>query len=206
MNCTDYEYKFMRSICHFPHDTLQAYEFYQMIYADIPIINRLNILLNVIYAEFKVDESITKLIEKCLSDETKDIRQQRIINTRLLLKDYINEDETITVYRGINENNRGVDGLSWSLDKDIGLRFATNGSSHGSIITGKIFLPDILAINNLIDEAEVISLPMNIYILSVEPVEHNADLFKRLKERSIIFDEKLTAFALEKERAYEQGN
>lgn len=203
MNCSDYEYNFYKAVSNFPHENSSlAQEFFQMVYEEIPTQYRLKVLIKIIYGEFKTT-NILYWINKCLVDETATQRYKRIQEHRQLLKDYINSDDTLTAYRGINSSNYGTEGISWTLDKLTAERFALNGSSS-MVITSNIHISDILTYNSNIDEEELILLPMNVHILTVEPVEHDADLIESLKERSMLFDKKLTDFVLEKERTYEQ--
>lgn len=198
MNCTDYEYNFYKAVSNFPHEnSLLAQEFYQMVYEEIPIEYRLKILIKIIYGEFRTSD-ILYWINKCLVDEVQELKHKRIQEHRQLLKDYINSDDTIILYRGINSSNYGTEGISWTLDKNIALVFALNGSSS-QVITAIVHINDILAYNSNIDEAEVIVLPMNIKILVSDPVEHDPELFGKLEERSVLFDKELTDFVLEKE-------
>lgn len=200
MNCTDYEYNFYRAVCHFPHEnSLLAFEFYQMVYEEIPVEYRLKILIKIIYGEFEVNSSLLFWINKCLVGETPCQQLERIQEHRQLLKDYINSDNTITVYRGINSSNYSKDGISWTIDKFTAEVFAMNGSSS-QVVTAKVHINDILAYNSNIDESELIVLPMNIQVIDIEPVEQDADLFKKLKERNVLFDKKMNEFVLEKEK------
>jgi hypothetical protein len=189
----------MKAICHFTHDTLQAFEFYKMIYADVPIFDWLIVLLKVIYTEFKVDESIMDWIHKCLADETPSIRQQRIKHNTELLKDYINKDNTVTVYRGINQSNRGINALSWSIDKYTAIYFATNGIISGSVVTAIIKIDDVLTYNSNIDEYEIVILPESINVLCEEKVTNNPLLYKKLDENSVLFKNRMIEFINDRE-------
>ena len=69
INCSNYEFQFMKAVSHFPHDTLKALIFYEIIYNEIPMSEKLNVLLRIIYSEFEIDSSIIDWIYKCLTDE-----------------------------------------------------------------------------------------------------------------------------------------
>ena len=67
------------------------------------------------------------------------------------LKKYLNDDNKLIVYRGINKNSREEDGLSYSLDKKVAEFFAKRWNSNGIVNSYEIDINDVLA---FIDEGE----------------------------------------------------
>lgn len=51
----------------------------------------------------------------------------------------------IIVYKGINEKNRGDDGISYTLDLEIAKRFSNRWNSAGQVNKYEIDINDIIA-------------------------------------------------------------
>jgi hypothetical protein len=115
------------------------------------------------------------------------------------LKDYINKDNTITVYRGINWSNRGINALSWSVDKDTAIYFATNGIISGSVVTALIRIDDVLTYNSNIDEYEIVLLPESVQVLCDEKVINDPLFYRKLKENSVLFENRIIEFINDRE-------
>lgn len=86
------------------------------------------------------------------------ISKDNSIKTDILnsLKDKTNNDGKIIVYRGINEKNRGNDGISYTLDLETAKRFSKRWNSNGQVNKYEIDINDIIAYIDT-GEKEIIS-------------------------------------------------
>ena len=86
------------------------------------------------------------------------ISKDNSIKTDILnsLKDKTNNNDKIIVYRGINENNRGNDGISYTLDFEIAKRFSKRWNNNGQVNKYEIDINDIIAYIDT-GEKEIIS-------------------------------------------------
>lgn len=90
-------------------------------------------------------------MEICISKD--ESLKTDIINS---LKDKTNDDGKIIAYRGINEKNRGNDGISYTLDLEIAKRFARRWNSAGQVNKYEIDINDIIAYIDT-GESEILS-------------------------------------------------
>ena len=76
----------------------------------------------------------------------------------------IKNSKKVTIYRGVTEyNEKDVDkSLSWTLDVDTALYFATRYNQHGNVYKATISPDDVLAYTNIRKEHEVIVNPIGL--------------------------------------------
>lgn len=98
----------------------------------------------------------------------------------------IKNSKKVTIYRGVTEyNEKDVDkSLSWTLDIDTALYFATRFNQHGNVYKATISPDDVFAYTNTRKEHEVIVNPIglnnirkdNELIISKENIEPSIDM------------------------------
>lgn len=98
----------------------------------------------------------------------------------------IKNSKEITIYRGVTEyNEKDVDkSLSWTLDVDTALYFATRFNQHGNVYKATISPDEVFAYTNIRNEHEVIVNPVglqnirkdNELIISKENIEPSIDI------------------------------
>ena len=134
--------------------------------------------LNIAKEQISCRDFSESLIEGWVSDEyanqNTSVSREELLNMFLMADDeYMidNEDKKtyqtiknskeITIYRGVTEyNEKDVDkALSWTLDIDTALYFATRFNQHGNVYKAIIASDDVLAYTNIRNEQEVIINP-----------------------------------------------
>lgn len=134
-----------------------------------------------IYIYYGVSISNITYLMKALKAESKEDREKRIANIKTELKDFINDDNTITLYRGSyfrtdvkrpRKNERSIDfnkAISFSLYKEIAEFFACKDFSQYrflnykmdlKVTTVKIPIEDIIFYTNERKEFECIVKPI----------------------------------------------
>jgi hypothetical protein len=159
--------------------------------------------LNITKEQISCRDFSESLIEGWVSDEyanqNTSVSREELLNMFLMADaEYMidNEDKKtyqtiknskeITIYRGVTEyNEKDVDkALSWTLDIDTALYFATRFNQHGNVYKAIIASDDVLAYTNIRNEQEVIVNPIglnnirkdNELSISKENVEPSIDM------------------------------
>lgn len=159
--------------------------------------------LNITKEQISCRDFSESLIEGWVSDEyanqNASVSREELLNMFLMADaEYMidNEDKKtyqtiknskeITIYRGVTEyNEKDVDkALSWTLDIDTALYFATRFNQHGNVYKAIIASDDVLAYTNIRNEQEVIVNPIglndirkdNELSISKEDVEPSIDM------------------------------
>lgn len=159
--------------------------------------------LNITKEQISCRDFSESLIEGWVSDEyanqNTSVSREELLNMFLMADaEYMidNEDKKtyqtiknskeITIYRGVTEyNEKDVDkALSWTLDIDTALYFATRFNQHGNVYKAIIASDDVLAYTNIRNEQEVIVNPIglnnirkdNELSISKEDVEPSIDM------------------------------
>lgn len=114
-------------------------------------------------------------------------------DNKKLLKDHINSEGMITVYRGMTDNINDEFGLSWSVSYDVARFFATRKGS-GQIMTGIANINDVLVYNSNVHEEEVVILPESVKIISVENSVYDYEFFKKWEQDNKEFDKQMNDF------------
>lgn len=134
--------------------------------------------LNITKEQISCRDFSESLIEGWVSDEyanqNTSVSREELLNMFLMADDeYMidNEDKKtyqtiknskeITIYRGVTEyNEKDVDkALSWTLDIDTALYFATRFNQYGNVYKAIIASDDVFAYTNIRNEQEVIINP-----------------------------------------------
>lgn len=137
--------------------------------------------LNITKNQISCRDFSESLIEGWVSDEyanqNTSVSKEELLNMFLMSDaEYMIDDEdkktyqTIknskktTIYRGVTEyNEKDVNkSLSWTLDVDTALYFATRFNQHGNVYKATISPDDVLAYTNIRDEHEVIVNPVGL--------------------------------------------
>jgi len=152
-------------IC-FDSHTDDAWWYFEDIYYDIPVQHRLRLMLEVVYLGYAVNyTSMLGYIDECVCTETSDMRKQRIEHNQKHLKKYINEDGTITLYRGFGDCGLLPEyAVSYTFDKSIAEFFIENhklkhGSRFGGIYSRTVSMDKVLLYSNQRKEKEVFIIP-----------------------------------------------
>lgn len=98
-------------------------------------------------------------------------------------KETIQDDEEITIYRGVNEYSLEFDDcISWTRSKDIAYWFACRfGDKDSQVVTATVKKGDIIVESNDRGEQEVVVLPRDVYRPSFENVAYREDEIGRIK-------------------------
>lgn len=137
--------------------------------------------LNITKNQISCRDFSESLIEGWVSDEyanqNTSVSRKELLNMFLMADaEYMIDDEDkktyqtiknskeITIYRGVTEyNEKDVDkSLSWTLDVDTALYFATRFNQHGNVYKATISPDDVLAYTNIRNEHEVIVNPIGL--------------------------------------------
>ena len=137
--------------------------------------------LNITKEHLSCRDFSESLIEGWVSDEyanqNTSVSKEELLNMFLMADaEYMIDDEDkklikqlktakkITIYRGVTEyNEKDVNkSLSWTLDVDTALYFATRFNQHGNVYKATISPDDVLAYTNIRDEHEVIVNPVGL--------------------------------------------
>lgn len=65
-------------------------------------------------------------------------------------------NDEITIYRGLQDKNTKIKGLSWTISKEISKKFSKMIDEQGSIYEAKINKKDIFAYFNERNEQEIV--------------------------------------------------
>ena len=150
----------------FDSHTDDAWRYFEDIYEDLPRQHILRLMLEVVYLGYAVNYTrMFGCISECVLAETTDMKKQRIEQNQKRLKKYINEDGTITLYRGIGEGALLPEcAVSYTVDKSIAEFFIENhklkhGSRFGGIYSRTVSMDRVLLYSNQRKEKEVFIIP-----------------------------------------------
>lgn len=138
----------------------ERYNLYKEIFDMIPPSYRLDVLIKVFYEDDFIHYlSFYEYLHKALRDEPLDRKKERTDKIKTILASYINENNTITIYRGATSSSVPIDiAVSWTLDENKALFFANRfpGERARKLYTAVISIDDVDYYSDSRNEKEVI--------------------------------------------------
>ena len=137
---------------YYSSDSIHPWEYFTSIYNDIPIPYRIPLMLDAIYTYYSVcyPEMLEYIYNYINYEETSELKEKRLANNKLLIKNRVRKDGKIKVYRGLAENSIAPEyAVSFTLDKKVADFFveyhkSRHGSRFGTTICSLVDIEDIL--------------------------------------------------------------
>ena len=144
-----------------------AWDYFTAIYNDIPIQYRMQIMLEEIYANYKVNYPmmLQYISHYICAEETEDLKKRRIEQNKEILKDFMREDEKVKLHRGLAEYFLMPEyAVSYTTDKNVADFFvkyhkSRHGSRFGVSMWNMFDIEDILYYSNVRNEKEAFVIP-----------------------------------------------
>lgn len=188
----------------FDSHTDNAWWYFEAIYEDLPTQHIPRLLLEVVYQSYRV--SYTRMLGcicECIGMETPAMKKQRIEENKRRLKRYINEDGTITLYRGIGEGSLLPEyAVSYTVDKAVAEFFTENHklvheSKFSGIYSRTVSIDKVLFYSNLRKEKEVFIIPDKLKELACEDEDNISQYTLGLHNFEEYFPTEYAKFAAE---------
>lgn len=154
--------RFNKVVMLYTHHELKSWDYFTSTYNNIPQEHRLKIMLLGIYTCYHFRElEFYDYLKRILANETEEQRKDRIKVNKEILKKYIDKENFIILYRGVNDNSLDEEyAISYTLDKSKADWFANRfPSEYKEVIEVDFHLQDILLYTNDREEKEVIVIP-----------------------------------------------
>lgn len=168
---TECEDKLRTVLCCFSQQEYKAWEYFKVIYDDIPVQFRMPLMLEVVYQCYMVNypEMLDYISDYIWNEETPELKEQRIARNRAALGRRVRKDGYVKLYRGIAENFLLEEyAVSFTLDKKIADFFVEHHktiheSRFGTVICRIVDIRDILCYSNERKEREVCIIPYAVH-------------------------------------------
>jgi len=145
---------------------LNAWEYFVSVFEDIPQEHRLEVMLKQIYTGYHFEISqFYYFLKRILDSETEEQCNKRITENKKILIKYLDKEDFIKLYRGVNDNSLGEEfAISYTTSKSKAKWFANRKtlkaeSEYKEVIEKIFYINEVLLYTNDRQEEEVIVRP-----------------------------------------------